>query len=110
MTEKHTAEPWFWCGGCLMGKGGEQASMQIMWCDEDDEVSHPSEADARRIVAAINACQNIPTEALEDGVISELVKRLETLAVAVAQEDNWTLLDNAINDLLYSLAKLKGGG
>ena len=40
------------------------------------------EPDARRIVACVNACQGIPTEALEDGVVEEMVtaakKYLET--------------------------------
>ncbi len=34
---------------------------------------------ARRIVAAVNACAGIPTEALEQGVIRQLVNALEDL-------------------------------
>jgi hypothetical protein len=33
-------------------------------------------ANARRIVAAVNACQGIPTEALEQGVVAELLAAL----------------------------------
>lgn len=32
------------------------------------------EANARRICAAVNACQGIPTEALESGPVKELLK------------------------------------
>ena len=32
-----------------------------------------SEADARRIVAAVNACRGISTESLENGVVKELL-------------------------------------
>ena len=34
---------------------------------------------ARRIVAAVNSCESIPTEALENGVVEILIKMLETL-------------------------------
>lgn len=40
----------------------------------DEEV-----ANARRIVAAVNACQGINTEALEQGVVRELLEALEDL-------------------------------
>ena len=36
--------------------------------------------DARRIVACWNACENIPTEALEAGVVAELVGALRQIA------------------------------
>jgi len=58
-------------------------------------------ADARRIVACVHACEGIPTEALESGVVRELieaatrldeikrlqqkVQRANALAVAVEQ-------------------------
>jgi hypothetical protein len=38
------------------------------------------EANARRIVAAVNACQGISTEALEQGVLAELLQQLMLLA------------------------------
>ena len=34
-------------------------------------------ANARRIVAAVNACKGIPTEALEQGVVGELLAELD---------------------------------
>lgn len=35
-------------------------------------------ANARRLVAAWNACLGISTEALEDGIIADLIRNLET--------------------------------
>ena len=49
----------------------------------------PNEANARRIVAAINATAGIPTEGLEAGVVRELVKALRDIAdVLGATEDD----------------------
>jgi hypothetical protein len=36
-------------------------------------------ANARRIVAAVNACEGISTEALEQGVVAEMLEALEDL-------------------------------
>jgi len=38
-----------------------------------------SEADARRICAAVNACQGISTEALEQGAVKQLVQAIDGL-------------------------------
>ena len=40
---------------------------------------HDEEANARRIVAAVNATADIPVEALEAGVVAKLVEALEWL-------------------------------
>jgi hypothetical protein len=37
------------------------------------------EANARRIVAAVNACAGIPTQALEQGVVAELLEVLQAI-------------------------------
>lgn len=37
-------------------------------------------ANARRIVAAVNGCESIPTKALEYGIVGELVEALEESA------------------------------
>lgn len=43
--------------------------------------SNPDSPDnQRRVLACWNACQNIPTEALEAGVVGELLGRLEQIA------------------------------
>jgi hypothetical protein len=46
-------------------------------------------ANANRIVAAVNACQGIGTEALEQGVIGDLLEALERLVYdASGNQDN----------------------
>ncbi|MHB1425442.1 MAG: hypothetical protein ACYC3I_19905, partial [Gemmataceae bacterium] len=37
-------------------------------------------ANARRICAAVNACEGISTEALEHGIVQELLERIRTVA------------------------------
>jgi hypothetical protein len=43
------------------------------------EISHHHAADAQRIVACVNACAGIPTEALEKGVVHAMVVIIEEL-------------------------------
>ena len=47
-----------------------------------------AEANARRIVACINACAGIPTEALEAGVVADLIRDLTTAARALEKADD----------------------
>jgi hypothetical protein len=42
---------------------------------------------ARRIVAAVNACKGIPTEGLEQGVVRELLEALDYLLAQTVDED-----------------------
>lgn len=42
---------------------------------------NPSEADAHRIVAAVNACEGISTEALEAGVVKQLLEALRKATI-----------------------------
>ncbi|UXO93966.1 hypothetical protein Pan3_44 [Pseudanabaena phage Pan3] len=95
----HTPEPWrveegttlIW-GACnpddrtTYGMGYDIAQCRITpsllkgrapWVDE-------GKANARRIVAAINATAGIPTEALEAGVVRELVEAARELLAAKA--------------------------
>lgn len=65
MKTEHTPEPWFW---------NEKYGEVCFRSKEDDQsygmacpVDLTAEANARRIVACVNACSGIPTEALEDG-------------------------------------------
>lgn len=44
-----------------------------------------AEANASRIVAAVNACEGISTEALEGGVVSELLEALEASAAQLEE-------------------------
>jgi len=48
--------------------------------------------DARRIAACVNACEGIPTEALESGVVQEMVEALEALLPSI---------ENAVGEIYY---------
>ena len=69
-TMEHTPEPWKlnYLGSCAAGVGietedDEVVSVTCSSCQGDDE--RLSAANARRIVACVNACAGISTEALE---------------------------------------------
>ena len=65
MTE-HTPEPWrliWWGSERYPFPLSIQSADDRYWIARDGQVS--SEANARRIVAAVNACSGIPTETLE---------------------------------------------
>ena len=49
------------------------------------------EANARRLVACVNACEGIPTEALEGGVIGELMDALQSMIDPI--ERGWMVTD-----------------
>jgi hypothetical protein len=44
-------------------------------------------ANARRIVAAVNACEGIPTEALELGIVADLLAALEAILPFAENEE-----------------------
>ncbi|MFN7131594.1 MAG: hypothetical protein ACK4N5_05890 [Myxococcales bacterium] len=46
-----------------------------------------SDANARRIVAAVNACAGLSTEALEKGVVGEMVKALRCAGEVLASRE-----------------------
>jgi hypothetical protein len=52
------------------------------------------EANGRRIVAAVNACRGISTEALQQGVVRELLEVLDYVCATLKLR----LLDEASND------------
>jgi hypothetical protein len=58
--------------------GPDEATAQRDPCDE---------ANARRLCAAVNACQGIGTEALEQGVIRELREALDYLLAQTVDQD-----------------------
>jgi len=67
---KHTKEPWE-----FDGSGGRWSLLQG---DHEADIgelgSAYSAANARRIVACVNACAGLSTEALESGALADLVK------------------------------------
>lgn len=85
-TMKHTPEPWTLnCSGVFDPKGERV-------CDRI------AEHDARRMVACVNACRGLPTEALEAHLVEDLVgglRRAHTLlekgAASCDGETNMTM-------------------
>jgi len=70
-----------------------------------------NEANARRIVAAVNACEGISTWALEQGVIAELMLQLMVLADHVeSQPHEFTeaLRKLRVKEARAAIAKAKG--
>lgn len=76
----HTSEPWKPSGRGI--DGGEHGYDEVVsaecdpcgWSGCSGARVVMSEADQRRIVACVNACQGIGTEALEAGVVSGLIE------------------------------------
>ena len=68
--------------------------------------------DARRTVACVNACEGIPTEALEAGVVRELIDAAESALFALENCGPERLLDDfevdAIERLQTVLARVRG--
>jgi hypothetical protein len=81
MTDKHTPEPWKLCsksyegGGDIVGPSGESIFFGDPFKEIPDVRKH---ADARRIVACVNACEGIPTVMLES--IEDLFEFAEACA------------------------------
>jgi len=76
----HTPEPWrlYPPGACVPHYDVRERIVSD--CPSGRSVSDPiSEADARRIVACVNACAGIPTEALEAGAVREALDLLVRL-------------------------------
>jgi hypothetical protein len=89
LAAAHTPEPWEHAdNGLIYGQCGEGDDEAPFVADviEDSAMQAlgmlpPVEAaNARRICAAINACEGLSTEALEQGVIRELVLQVLLLA------------------------------
>jgi hypothetical protein len=72
-----------------------------------------AQANARRVTAVWNACQYIPTEALESGIIAELLCRLRSLTRKVTRMLDGDLGDEekALLDACYdTIAKTEAEG
>ena len=61
--------------GCvtIYANGEPIAHVEEWGADGDEDLEKESEANARRFVALWNACLKVPTEALEDNVIEEMM-------------------------------------
>jgi hypothetical protein len=84
---KHTAEPWriYWLNNgwpVITSDAHDIADLRL----NGHGLPHV-EANARRICAAVNACERISTEALERGIISEMRHVLGELLTAAGDLD-----------------------
>lgn len=94
-TTEHTPEPWesdliYVVAPCPNGVHPDIYIAEIAHEDSESRIASPKQqkANLRRIVACVNACQGIPTEALEQGMIKELLKSMETY-ISSARKPNW---------------------
>ena len=73
---RHTPEPWevIPARGTMLAHvmGGDHCRLALL--DDCHADQRERDANARRLVAAVNACQGIGTEALEQGVVDELLQ------------------------------------
>jgi hypothetical protein len=106
MDQKHTKEPW---------SVGDNNGFTCVYAETDGEVCsgfYGSTSNAARIVACVNACANIPTEALEAGVIGEMVFALETISSAfndIDRSERYDVLFDEIKAMqAYVLPKISG--
>ena len=91
----HTPEPWTVDGTKALGAygvwtdyathpGHDGAGYGSLICSFELSSPHISreqrDANSQRICAAVNACQGIPTAALESGVVADLLAALEPFA------------------------------
>ena len=109
MEEKHTPGPWEvtpahqtsgW-GTCVGGARNIIARLT----GRDKAVK---EANARRIVAAVNACEGISTEALEAGAVGGLVAVVEELLESAAYWSEYDVPLGIVDRMRTALDKAKG--
>ena len=105
----HTPGPWRITGqscrdyeGAEIGTGNK--TVAVILTADAVEVTQEERANSRRIVAAVNACQGISTEALERGVVDELRHILRELLTAAGDLD--AALDGATDEFDAERAKL----
>lgn len=93
-TTAHTAEPWRITGqscrdyeGAEIGAGNK--TVAVILTADAVEVTEEERANARRICAAVNACQGISTEALERGAVSKLLEALTARELQLREFIQW---------------------
>jgi hypothetical protein len=105
VPKSHTPEPWYvqpsdYPGGLLIKPIPGQVVAQ---CDQVPEM----EANARRIVAAVNACARISTEALEQNAVQTLLEATEAAWRRSANHEKLPVQQR--NQLCAAIAKATGG-
>jgi hypothetical protein len=80
----HTPEPWTYNHMAVVqdARGRIVADCEIVAGGDSDGLPEEEVANARRICAAVNACRGIPTGALEQGVVGELLEALQAQQMA----------------------------
>lgn len=102
MEQKHTPEPWRVTGtGTIryidapVGNGMLQEVASCMRVEYGD-----MEANARRIVACVNACKNIPTERLEMALPGQMKTSLDNLCAEIEKlESQRDMLLEALEEI-----------
>ncbi len=121
---QHTPEPWYvgtwkyWAGNTYyanirpIGWDDDTSSglAKVMAVSEDAEGIEDSEyaANARRIVACVNTCRGIPTEALEGGAVAGLVAACEEALRVVNNHTTSPIPASAYNRLARVLGDAIG--
>ena len=102
----HTPEPWiftvaddFYCGSIMGRHGGEVFDGDF------------TEANARRIVACVNACDGVPTEVLEEGgqgtvaaSMARLTEQRDKLLAELDELESAREMLRAYNNMLVEIA------
>jgi len=111
---QHSSGPWqlkgpdYVCGGYNVPRWRVRGSHG----EEIGELYAFNGADARRIVTCVNACEGIPTKALESSVVRELVQAAERALYALENGGPERLLDaveiDARERLRTVLARVRG--
>ena len=101
MTTHHTPEPWRANAAQADIEGPDGEEVAVCYCNDDD--GSDAIANARRIVACVNACAGIPTEELESaGTIAVEVKdemQDELLHVIRQRDELLDVINHIVNEV-----------
>ncbi|HEY7330684.1 MAG TPA: hypothetical protein VH592_23795 [Gemmataceae bacterium] len=107
----HTPEPWRIIGKTV--KCTDHGRLyNIARVDNKLFTGEANEANARRICAAVNACKGISTEALEQGIVADLLAHLKTLLEQIDEDVPTDITTrhfaNSYDEAFATLAKATG--
>ena len=122
--KKHTPEPWMVTNSTdVFPVGDTKARKHIADCDtsiaplKNDGTNDMTDLDyaetkanARRIVAAVNACEGISTEALEAGAVRDLVAVVEELLESAAYWSEYDVPLGIVDRIKAAIENAKRGG
>ena len=74
--------------------------------DDGNTITEPM--DFRRIMAAWNACEGISTEALEAGIVNDMLEALREVVSEYDNPDNGRYLRWAVDEARAAIAKATG--